>query len=125
MSERRRYERSPELHADAFKEIHLRITDKPSIGPSQVCPHTEQCKAKAQQDFAAFPELLAVFDADSCSERNPERQERCASCLGITEDATVTVNPTRSYTMKARIVSTSKGEPSLPSTDGFDDEDLA
>lgn len=32
--------------------------------------------------------------------------------------------PTRSYTMKARITSTSTGTPSLPSLDGFGDEDL-
>lgn len=57
------------------------------------CPYTEQCKAKARQDFAAFPELLAVFDKDECSTLQPARQEYCAARLGLKDDQETTQKP--------------------------------
>jgi hypothetical protein len=57
------------------------------------CPYTEQCKAKARQDFAAFPELLAVFDKDECSTRKPSEQTWCAEFLGLKDDQETTQKP--------------------------------
>lgn len=50
------------------------------------CPYTEQCKTKAQTDFAPFPELIAIFDKDACSTRKPSEQERCARHVGLIAD---------------------------------------
>jgi hypothetical protein len=50
------------------------------------CPHTEICRAEALREFARFPELaLIVQQRTQCSERDPDRAQRCATRLGLTE----------------------------------------
>lgn len=50
------------------------------------CPYTELCRAEAIKNFAAVPELAAIFtERLQCTERVPERAHRCAERLKLTE----------------------------------------
>lgn len=50
------------------------------------CPYTEVCRAEALIEFAAVPQLAALFSERlQCTERDSQRAHRCALVLGLTE----------------------------------------
>jgi DNA-binding XRE family transcriptional regulator len=50
------------------------------------CPYTEVCRAQALREFAATPELAALFARRlQCGERDQIKAQRCATLLGLAE----------------------------------------
>lgn len=50
------------------------------------CPYTEVCRAQALREFAATPELAALFTQRlQCGERDSVKAQRCATLLGLAE----------------------------------------
>lgn len=55
---------------------------------SYQCPYTEVCRAQALREFADTPELAALFTRRlQCGERDAAKARRCATLLGLAEQA--------------------------------------
>ena len=51
------------------------------------CPYTDACRAQALAEWAAIPELAALFAThDRCSADDAAVQQRCAETLGLVEE---------------------------------------
>jgi hypothetical protein len=52
------------------------------------CPYTEVCRAQALREFAEMPELAALFTQRlQCREQDVIKAQRCATMLGLAEQA--------------------------------------
>jgi DNA-binding XRE family transcriptional regulator len=52
------------------------------------CPYTEVCRAQALREFAEVPELAAMFAQRlQCGEQDVLKAQRCATLLGLAEQA--------------------------------------
>ncbi|MEI6777552.1 MAG: hypothetical protein WCK70_11690 [Chloroflexales bacterium] len=50
------------------------------------CPYTEVCRAQAMREFAATPDLAALFAQRlQCGEQDTVKAQRCATMLGLAE----------------------------------------
>lgn len=59
---------------------------------SYTCPYSEVCRAQALREFAATPELAALFAQRlRCGEQDATNARRCASMLGLAEQEFPTI----------------------------------